>query len=258
MSAGHPHRAFNKLAHIRELKNLLAAPSAVALMRRWNKLDAQHDIVYLCGYNVWGTTRFVDRDALHALYDRAYAEQIVGESIDTGLSPDDTLECLLRHEAIEKTLLDADNTIDTYDDAHEFATAGEHELVRAKGGRPVKYERGLARIIAFCQKKPLKLVPQDYACAPLLDDPDNQARRTLKILQGLKIPDALKKSKASLDYGLSTSADHCSSCKHWQPSHHEAQFGLAACQIADGLVRDSRWCKQFEPAEEAHDEAHST
>ncbi len=214
-------------------------------MKRWNKLDLDFDIVYLCGYNIWGTTRFADRDFVHALYDPAYAEKIVGAAINTGLSPDDTLECLLAHEAIEKVLLDADNVINSYDAAHEYATAGEHERVREKGGTPVRYERGLERIIKFCQKKPLARVPHDYSCAPLLDAPAQESNRGVQQLRKLGSPEAFPASKASADYGLSKSGDQCAGCTHWLGGH---EADLSPCAEIDGLVRNDRWCKLFEPA----------
>src|SRR5437762_2527478 len=102
MSVGHRHRRPNPLSHDRELKKVLLAGGAPALMNRWQQFDMEHyDMPYLCGYNVAGTTRFADRDFARALFDPAYAEHLIGAAIDTGLSPVDTLECCLLHEAIE-------------------------------------------------------------------------------------------------------------------------------------------------------------
>jgi hypothetical protein len=245
MSAGHHHRSFNKLSHARELRRLLTTGGAPALMRRWDKLDLEHDIAYLCGYNVQGTTRFADRDFVHCLYDPAHAEQILGAAIDTGLSPDDTLECCLWHEGVEKVLLDADNPINDYEDAHEFASAGEDEKVRQKGGTPLRYNRGLERIIKFCQVKPIKTPPHDLDCAPYLDDQDHEDLSIIKVLKGLHVPDAFKASKASVDYGLSRSAaHHCSICRSWQGAQ---SLQLSPCAKVEGLVRNDRGCKLFEP-----------
>jgi hypothetical protein len=116
--------------------------------------DITHDIADLAGYNVPGTTRYLDRDFFHALTDPAYAPHLGIGPIDTGLSPADTVECLMRHEGVEKVILDADNPIDTYLPAHEHSTIAEHELVRQKGGTPLKYERGLKKARKTLRKPP--------------------------------------------------------------------------------------------------------
>ena len=244
MSAGHRHRRPNPLSHTRELHKLLRIGGAPALMKRFQKLDLDHDCPYLCGYNVTGTTRFVDRDFARALFDPAYAEKLIGAAIDTGMSPEDTLECLLTHEAIEKTITDADNPIDTYLEAHEFATAGEHEIVVKKRGTPAKYERGLERAIKFCLAKPLKTVAQDYACAPALDEPDANDKRILAELKRLGVTDASKLSKEDVDYGLSRSAEHCADCSMWMAARGGV---LSPCSLVNGLVRADRTCDRFEP-----------
>jgi hypothetical protein len=141
MSAGHGHSRDNLHSH-RELEKLLGSGGAPELMARWQHVDVDHDMPDLAGYDVAGTTRYLDRDFLHALLDPEYAKQIIGEPIDTGLSPEDTLDAIVGlkpepgpgHECIEKVILDADNPIDGYLEAHELATCGEHEIVRKKLG----------------------------------------------------------------------------------------------------------------------------
>ena len=251
MSVGHPHKTFNKLSHTRELKGLLSRGGAPALMKRWNKFDFEHDISYLCGYNVQGTTRYADRDFVHGLYDPAYAEHLVGAAIDTGLSPEQTLECCLWHEAVEKVIIDANNPINEYQDAHEYGTAAEHEKVRGFGGTPVRYERGLERIIKFAQSKDPKRVPADYDVAPYLDDPDATDERLLKVFRALGVVDASKLAKRPVHYGLSHGPTHCSICAHWQGQGNAA---LSLCGLVEGLVRDINGCDKFEPAGN-HDEA---
>jgi hypothetical protein len=104
MSAGHPHRRPNRLYTLRELPVLLRSGGAPGLMRRWRGHSFDYDIPTLCGYDVDGTTRYADRDFFHCLHDPGYAVHLLGEAIDTGLSPIDTLECCFRHEEIEKVL----------------------------------------------------------------------------------------------------------------------------------------------------------
>lgn len=242
MSAGHGHSRPN-LRHPHELKKLLAEGGAPELMQRWRQLDDQSDMPDLAGYNVTGTTRYIDKDFFRALLDPAYAEEIGIGPIDTGLSPEDTLECLLEHEAVEKVLLDADNDIDGYKEAHELATCAEHEKVRSKGGSPLKYERGLKKAIAYCEAKDPTKVPPDFACAPLLDEPDKNDLRVLKVMRKMGITDAFKVSKGPIDYSKATGDDQCVACRHWQADRCR---DLSPCAIVDGLVRRDRWCTRFE------------
>jgi hypothetical protein len=81
-------------------------------MRRRQGIDVDHDINDVAGYNVAGTIRYADRDFVGALFDPDYAVSIIGDPIDTGPSPDDTLDCVMDHEAIEKVVLDADTSND--------------------------------------------------------------------------------------------------------------------------------------------------
>lgn len=261
MSVGHPHKTPNLLVPSEQalamLHRLLTTGGAPALMRRFQHVDLDHDIVYTAGYNVAGTIRYADRDFVGALHDPQYATKILGAPIDTGMSPEDTLDCVMHHEAVEKVILDADNPVDFYDHvdepggfgAHEYATAAEHQMVKAKGGTPVKYERGLAGIIKYCESKQLVHVPHDYACAPLLDDPDAREKKILKRLQQLGVTDAFKVSKEGVRYSRST-GDRCSACGNWQ-GDRKAQ--LALCAVVDGLVRTDRWCTKFETMEGTHE-----
>lgn len=248
MSAGHGHKRPN-LRHPKELAKLLSTGGAPELMQRWQKLDPDHDVPDLAGYNVAGTVRFIDRDAFRALIDPEYAKHILGEEIDTGITPEQTIQCLVEHESDEKTILDGANPIDSYEGAHEMATAGEHEKVRQFGGSPIKYERGLKKIIAYCEKKVPQNPPHDLACAPYLDDPDSNDKRVLKAMQAKGVHDAFKTSKRILDYSHATGPDQCIACTNWQGDRHH---DLSLCRIADGLVRRDRWCKSFKPVE-GHD-----
>jgi hypothetical protein len=230
------------LKHPKELAKLLTEGGAPELMHRWQCIDTDHDIPDLAGYNVAGTVRYVDRDAFHALHDPGHAIHILGEAIDTGLSPEDTIACIIEHEGDEKVILDADNNIDHYPDAHEFATTGENEKVIAKGSTPLRYNRGLRKIIKFCERKnPIK-VPHDLCCAPYLDDPDANDRRVLRIFQHLGVVDAFKLGKRAVEYGRAADADHCSVCKGWMG---RPQMDLSPCHKVEGLVRLDRWCKEY-------------
>jgi hypothetical protein len=157
-----------------------------------------------------GTTRYLDRDFFHALTDPAYAAHLGIGPIDTGLSPQDVVACLMEHEGTEKVILDADNPIDTYLPAHEYATIGEHAAVRAAGGTPLKYER-LKKAIEWCERKTLHKVPHDLACAPYLDEQDEHDKRALAQMKRLGVVDASKLPKEEVDYSEST-GDRWSEC----------------------------------------------
>lgn len=242
MSAGHGHSRPN-LRHPKEIDKLRREGGFDEMMKRWQELDVDHDMVDLGGYNVDGTTRYIDKDIFRALLDPDYAKEIGVGEIDTGLTPEETVTCLLEHEGTEKALIDSDNDIDDYISAHEYATVAEHEKVRAFGGSPIKYERGLAKAIKWCQKKTPEQVPADFACAPLLDDPDANDKRVLKLLREQGVADAFKTSKASVDYSKATGEDQCARCSHWA---EDREADLSRCEIVSGLVRKDRWCTKFE------------
>ena len=82
MSAGDSHRRVNKCS-TQEVHKLLGTGGAPQLMRRWRGLEDGWDIADLAGYNVAGTHRYIDRDAMRAILDPAYAQQILGEPVDT-------------------------------------------------------------------------------------------------------------------------------------------------------------------------------
>lgn len=248
MSAGHGHSRPN-MRHASEVKALLETGGAPQLMQRWQRLDVDHDIPDLAGYNVAGTVRYLDKDFFRALLDPAYADELGIGKIDTGMSPEDTVACLLEHEGTEKVILDASNDLDSYLSAHELATAAEHEKVRSLGGKPIKYERGLKKAIAYCEKKTPETVDPDFSCAPLIDSPDKLDRRALKAMQKLGIEDAFKAPKATVAYTKSTSADVCAGCAHWLASPDTGP-DLSRCSEIDGLVRRDRWCKRYEKAAE--------
>ena len=244
MSAGTPHKRHN-LKHPAELKKIMAEGDTSALAKRWQDIDADHDVPDLLGYNVGGTTVFIDRDFIKALLDPAYATHLGIGPIDTGMSPEDTLDCLLTHEHTEKQILDGDNAIDDYEPAHEFATCAEHEEVRKRGGSPLKYERALAPAIKFCEAKHPTQVAKDFDCTPMLDQPDADDLRVLEILRGLGVQDAFKEAKDTADYRKATDGNHCIVCKGWELDRN---LDLSTCRKIEGLVRDDRTCARFKLA----------
>jgi hypothetical protein len=207
-----------------------------AMMARHYRVVEDCDIPDLGGYSVLGDVYYLDRDFAAAL--RAGGIRI------PGMTPEEIRTAELMHEHVEKCLLDADNNIDTYLDAHEFATCAEHEYVRSLKVKPITYERGLRPIIHLAQHKQVERPPRALACAPYLDHPDANDIRVIATFRRRGVTDARKASKISVDYGRATGADHCAACTNWQ-GRRDAE--LAICAGVDGLVRRDRWCRRFTP-----------
>jgi len=255
MSAGHAHSRRPNAGSVAELRKLTADPDFQRMRARPYTVVAKKQIPDSAGYNVLGTVYYIDVDLYQAIRSGTWTHPKTGKvfrvSVD-GMTPDDVIHCLLEHEITEKCLLDGDNDISIYLAAHEFATIAEHLAVKQRGGRPFAYERALRPLIEWNQVKPLTDVPADLCCAPLLDDPDKDDKRTLKVLRGLGIADAFKVSKESVGYSRSTGADRCDGCAHWMA---EQAVEIAPCEIVDGAVRGNWWCRKWAAEEKDDGEA---
>jgi hypothetical protein len=215
----------------------MAQPSFQQMWARPFKVVTSKQIPDSGGYSVFGNVYYIDSDLAAAIQS--------GKLVIQGMTAQQVMIALLTHERIEKCLLDADNDISTYPPAHEFATTGEHEYVRSIGAAPYRYEKGLAPMIAYNEKKPLRDVPRDLQCAPLLDDPDANDHRALRDLRRMGIPDSFKVAKKSVHYSRSKRDDTaCIRCTHWLGG---PQQDLSLCGVVSGLIRNSFWCKRFEP-----------
>jgi hypothetical protein len=165
MSIGSPHRR----AYLKEeagLHQLMASPSFQAIWAQPFRVDASKQIADSAGYNVVGDIYYVDSELAAAIH--------AGKVAVAGLTPQQIFDFIVLHERVEKCLLDADNTIDSYQDAHEFATLAEHAAVRAAGAKPRLYEAALRPFIARNETKALTDVPADLDAEPYVDAPDAQ------------------------------------------------------------------------------------
>lgn len=237
MSAGHGHRRLSR-AHPEELKKLMAEPTAAAMLAKPPRLITTFTISDTGGYPVMGDWRYIDVDFVNAVK--------AGQVRVPGMTPAQILHAVFLHEWLERVLLDADNNIDSYLSAHEYSTLFEHSFVKSLGVGPKAYEDGIEKLIKFNENKNITHPPLDLDCAPMIDDPDANDKRVLKILQGLGVPDASKKSKETLQYGKSTGTDRCNSCVNWQGTRSAA---LSPCKIVSGAVRLDRLCSAFQPME---------
>jgi hypothetical protein len=72
--------------------------------------------------------------------------------------------------------------------------------------------------IEWCERKTLHKVPHDLACAPYLDEQDEQDKRALAQMKRLGVVDASKLPKEEVDYSESTGDDRCRIMIHTPPS----------------------------------------
>lgn len=235
MSAGHAHKHPNE-RHATELKKLLVDPDTQRLLASPSRVDFAHDLPYLAGYSV-------QRDPVQVYYlDQDFAAAAKNGQVKVpGMTPEQILLAVLKHEKTEKTLLDAPNNIDTYQSAHEMATLAEHELVKSFGVTPLLYERGLAEIIKVCQKKPIVKPPLDLDCSPYLDDPDATDKRILAQFKKFGVGDASKLAKKTVDYSQSKGDDRCDGCEHFI-----AGGELGDCEIVNGAIRPEWTCDRYQ------------
>lgn len=240
MSAGHPHKRPNE-RHETELAKKLADPDVRRMLARRYRVDLDHDVPDLAGYNGMGSVYFLDRHfaaairAGEVMIDGRPASlvQLVRPLIGTPGRPG--------HERIEKCLLDAIAPPQLYPDAHEFATCGEHEIVRRElRWRPFAYEAGLRKFIKRSAAERIEHPPLDLDCAPLLDDPDRNDKRVLAILRQLGVAGASKLSRATVRYGIAKPAANCGRCRHYRG---DALGGL--CDIVEGFQRPPLGCDRF-------------
>jgi len=234
MSTGSPHPKQNE-RHYAELKKLMAEPSFRQMWGRTFTVDTTHDIGDSAGYNVLGTKYYLDTNLNAAIRS--------GKIVVPNMTPEQIIQALLLHERTEKCLLDASNDIDDYQSAHEYATAGEHRFVRSVGATPQNYERALAPMIKYNEKKRVADPPLDLQCSPYRENEDPDDKRILKEMVAKGVVDATKISKTDANYKRATDNKMCGVCSMWQgPRNVE----LSPCSLIGGAVRNSFVCNRYE------------
>lgn len=136
--------------HPGELAPMLGA--AADLRKRFTHLDVEHDIPDGVGCNTAGTIRYIDRDLFNAVVD--------GQA-DTGLTPEQVIDCLVEHIEAEKSLADHDNGVDHWADLSLLAHEAEAKKVESFGGNIDQYDKALAPLFIACKQKEAKNVPDD-------------------------------------------------------------------------------------------------
>lgn len=114
-------------------------------------LDVDHDIPDGIGCNAEGTIRYIDKDLFRAILDG---------SADTGLTPEQVIECLVANIEAERETADANPDMPWHDVSLEGHKA-EAEKVESFGGNVTAYDQALAPLFIACKDKKPKNVPAD-------------------------------------------------------------------------------------------------
>jgi hypothetical protein len=245
------------MAHPSDLDALIREPSFQRMWARPHQVVLTHHIPDTGGYSVAGDRYYIDRDFAAAVHLGAWTDPRTGDHhvvAVRGMAPQQIIDAVILHERIEKCMLDADNPINDYVQAHEYATCGEHRAVRAAGASPAHYEHAIRPLIQYNERKPLAEVPLDLDCEPYLDHPDAEDRRALEAMRNLGVVDAGKIGKVDVRYARSTGRDRCESCAGWMgPRPAE----LSPCRKISGLVRRDMWCSKYSPMRTLDGAAHA-
>jgi len=149
-----PHRKLNLPEWY--VSDLMLERAFDAIIRRLKKLDREHDIPYLAGYNVDGTIIYIDRHM-----PRSFKHK--GRVIETD-------RFLVLHEEVEKTLIDQLGL--HYLHAHQIATRAEQAAVRAAGISWRAYDRFMQKNVKRDGDERLSKVPADLDIKPYRDEHD--------------------------------------------------------------------------------------
>jgi sRNA-binding regulator protein Hfq len=140
------------------ISNLMLERALDAVIRRVHRLDREHDIPYLAGYNIDGTIIYIDR---HMPNGFKYRGQVV-----------ETDRFLILHEEVEKTLIDRLNL--HYLHAHQIAARAEQAAVRACGINWRDYDDFMQDNVKHIGSERLSKVPADLDLKPYRDEHDTE------------------------------------------------------------------------------------
>ena len=151
-----PHRKLNLPEWY--VSDLMLERAFDAIIRRLKKLDREHDIPYLAGYNVDGTIIYIDRHM-----PRSFKHK--GRAIETD-------RFLILHEEVEKTMIDRLNL--HYLHAHQIATRVEKAAVLACGVNWNDYDDFMQSNVKRIGDERLAKVPADLDLKPYRDEHDTE------------------------------------------------------------------------------------
>lgn len=218
MSHGSTHR-FPAEHHTAELARLMAIPRIATRMQQEPAIDVKHDLPDLGGYSTDGETIYIDRHA------------------NPKLSRDEQL-AIIQHEHVEKTLIDMLGY--SYAQAHEMATASEHEGLRALGIDPRAYEARLKPFIKRAEHEKITNPPKDLDCHPYYEHPSVQDLKILARLAELGVIDAQhehqKLSHQAVKYGPGHKPEYCNACEHFVARGPH-------CKLVADPIQPNGWCR---------------
>lgn len=201
---------------------------------RMQNLDREHDVPYLAGYSVDGTTLYIDRH----LPDVIKCEED-GHRIEF-----DPVPFLRAHESWEKALIDGRDF--TYAAAHQAATAIEHRRVLA-AGIPISVYDGknskLMKYIKADSHEKLKRIPKELDLNPYYSDKSLLNHLMEKIGMNTN-----KETKEEAGYeSLGRPAEHCGGCEGWPVSGECHNFiDPNQCLKVKGTISPKGWCNYWE------------
>ena len=140
------------------ISDLMLERALDAIIRRLKKLDREHDIPYLAGYNIDGTIIYIDRHMPTTFKHK-------GRTIETD-------RFLILHEEVERTMIDRLSL--HYLHAHQIATRVEKEAVLACGISWNDYDDFMQTNVKHIGDERLTKVPQDLDLKPYRDEHDTE------------------------------------------------------------------------------------
>ncbi|MDB5330710.1 MAG: hypothetical protein JWP03_1861 [Phycisphaerales bacterium] len=129
------------------------------------RLDCDHDIPYLAGYNVDRSKIYIDR----------HLEKVFKDHLGHQHQVD---RFLILHEATEKAMIDTWGL--HYQHAHQIALRAEEAAVRAAGIEWRDYDRFMQQWIKTADSNKLTKVPADLDMTPYIDENDGEL---IKVMQ---------------------------------------------------------------------------
>ncbi len=224
-------------ASITDLYTSLGDRDTPRLFEKKYKVDTDHDIPQGAGNSVDRKTIYIDRILYQEVMDGAFAK--------TNLEPEQIVRLWCEHEHIEKCIVDGDNEVDNYYPSHTRALVAEHKLLAIILGPSIKVRENYEEVIwpglVRVYHRPIRKVPKDLWCAPLLDDPTPRDEEILEQMVRLGVLDANKRTKHETHYQAGPT--YCKDCSMWAPHIISQEHGaLATCTAVNGLVRDIRHC----------------
>jgi hypothetical protein len=226
-----------------EMFRILGEGDTPKLYAKKYRVVTNYDWPYAGGNSVDGSEVYIDRTL--------YRELMTGAVRAKGMEAHQIIRAWCIHEHTEWSVEMGDNPCDLYIPAHEYATTNEHRYVLTLPKNPDRYEEEIAPALRRCLRRFIELGPRakpppNVWCGPILDHPDADDRRIIRILKLKGVKDASKLSKSDVSYGIGEK--RCFDCSMYGPSINLGA-GLRDCALVNGLVHGNRQCDRWRAAD---------